>query len=218
MLISLDHPVLLKVIETLQRRYWYTHYLWGECLKSIQEKLHEHREAGSIEVDEIIAILDGAFETIRHETLNEAHIVNIAQDIFADNGRLRSDGFLINQLMRQFGIDTEAIPAPEGERYIPPNGLAWFDEIFLPSSYRNRLDPTVLKLFEEIHELLNLQIEYEDEIILLLEAQGLPRPERITNLEFRARECRVFDRMTRLVRLDGNGPLLEAVERLLAEL
>jgi len=122
MFISLDHPVLLKVIKALQRRYWYTHHLWGQCLHRIQDQLHQRRQAGNIDIhiDEIISVLNSTIQTVRNETLTEADIIQIAENMFDDNDRIWPDGFYIDRLVRQFGIDSEAIPAPEGEQYTPP--------------------------------------------------------------------------------------------------
>ena len=159
MLVSLDHPILLKLIETLQRRYWYTHHLWGRCHRRIQDALDQRRQAGSthIDIDEIMAVLDWTIDAVDDETLYESDIIYIAQLTVDNNDRIRPDAFYVDRLLKQFGIDAEAIPAPEGERYISPLGLGWWREIFLPSTFHKRLDAAVFGLFERLHELLGFQ-------------------------------------------------------------
>ncbi|CAG7558058.1 unnamed protein product [Fusarium equiseti] len=165
MQISRDHPILLQIIEMLQRRYWYTHCHWARLLRDLQ---HERRNA-------------------TNETRTESAVVQLAQQSYDNDTRLIPNGTHLNLLLRQFGIDTEALPNPENRA-----DLDWWPNTFRDSSHRKRLDPMVFQLFDDIYRLLELQRDEQDRHV-------------------RGRDYRIFDRMARLTRLDGNEALLESI-------
>ncbi|RFN54914.1 hypothetical protein FIE12Z_761 [Fusarium flagelliforme] len=124
---------------------------------------------------------------VQNETRTESAVVQLAQQSYDNDTRLIPNGTHLNLVLRQFGIDTEALPNPENR-----TDLDWWPNTFRHSGYRKRLDPMVFQLFDDIYRFLELQRAEQDRHV-------------------RERDYRIFDRMARLTRLDGNEALLELI-------
>ncbi|KAJ4127713.1 hypothetical protein NW768_007985 [Fusarium equiseti] len=137
---------------------------------------------------------------LRRDLCTESRIIGVARYSLANDTRLNPDGGYLNLLVRQFGIDTEVLPNASN-RF----NLQWWRNTFRRSTCRRRLDPLVVQLLDDINRLLELQRQAHQD-------------GRRGDLSVRARDYRIYHRIARLSRLDGNRELIASIAPLLLAL